>query len=335
MKISCLPWLAIVAVLAGLVLAAGCGGPVAEVDKPEAEQVFAIYLLEENPPAAEPGQPLGDLDELELLDEPWLTAEDMDFYDYATHCIYLKDEVLPIAARFPSAHVSAFVLVAGGERCYLGYFISPVSSYLPAAPYIMAAPTFSFYPEDILAIYYRPVQDAPADVRRDARIHDALSAAGKLHEGLSVALSDVTIVSRQAGETTLSYTFTVTNQDDEAVYVPDPDRMGSALFHYYTNGVYLSPGENTPSISASGKTVTAPAPYGSWEAAWFTRLGGGETMTRTVVLGGYPEIMPGTYRCQFTYRGPSRIAKSERTLPDGQLWLGGIPAAEYELVVSD
>ncbi len=329
MKVSVHWRLLLITVLAGLVLAAGCGGP-------KAEEVFAIYLLEENPPAASPGQPLGSLDELTLQAEPLLTIADLDFYDYATHCIYLNDQAVPFAARFPSANVSSFVLVAGGERCYLGYFISPVSSYLPMTPFIMMDANFSFYPEDILAIYYPQVLDISEDVRRDGRIRDSLLAAGKLREGLSVALSDVAVADRRAGATTLSYTITITNNDDGAVYVPDPDKMGSGIFHYYTNGVVITGKDPfSHSMTASPpRDISPPAPD-EWELAWFTRLGGGETITRTVRLGGYPDIPPGTYNCHFTYSGPSHIGKSERSLPDGRLWLGEIQVAEYEFVVSD
>jgi len=36
---------------------------------------------------------------------------------------------------------------------------------------------------------------------------------------------------------TIQYTFRLTNTDSEDLYVFDPDKTGSSVFHYYTNGI--------------------------------------------------------------------------------------------------
>lgn len=321
--------LVFIAVLLLLVLTAGCAGPSAGMD----DDVFSIYLAAGENAGGVPD----DLDEIELRVEPWLTIDDIDFYDYSTHYIFLKGDTAPaFPADMPTFLLYPFVVVAGGERCYAGNFVSPVSSYAPSTPVIMMDGTFNFYPQDIIFIQEGFFSRDGADVRDDERVREALLESGKLRESVNIELNDVEIISRRAGEATLSYTFTITNIGDEALYMPDPDKMGSDLFHYYTNGIYLEKTDNPRvSIWAEQKSVTAPQPYDSWEASWFTRLDGGESTERTVTLDGYPEIPPGTYACDFAYSGPSHIEKNERPLPDGRLWLGMIESTTFQITVEN
>ncbi len=312
-----------------LASAAGCAGPATETGG----NVFAIYLLEGENMRELPG----DLNELVLREEPWLTIDEIDFYDYSTHYIYLKeDRFPPFPSELPTSLLYPFVVVAGGERCYPGHFVSTVSSYAPPNPVIMMDDFAGFYPEDIIAIEEGYFGSTAPDLRDDKRVRQALLESHKLREGISVELKDVEIVSRRAGETTLSYTFTVTNNGDEALYVPDPDNMGSGLFHYYNNGVVLQNATN-PRVSfwAEHKSVTAPESHESWEKAWFTRISSGESIDRTVILNGYPEIPPGDYSCRFSYSGPHNIDKSERILPNGRLWLGRIQSSALMITVGN
>ncbi len=95
------------------------------------EDVFAIYLPEDmNTDYIKQGK--YELSNLQLRDEPWLSIDDIDFYDFSTHYIYLKQR----GKALPS-WTSPFVVVANGERCYLGQFHSPFSSSLPMSPTIM------------------------------------------------------------------------------------------------------------------------------------------------------------------------------------------------------
>ena len=60
-----------------------------------------------------------DLSQLELQDKPWLSIDDIDFYDLSSHCIYLKEDWPSLDVNARMSFVVPFVVVANGERCYL------------------------------------------------------------------------------------------------------------------------------------------------------------------------------------------------------------------------
>jgi hypothetical protein len=56
---------------------------------PNADTHYAIYLLKNS--ETNTGQILDkDLSELQLQNQPWLSDDDIEFYDWSSHCIYLK-----------------------------------------------------------------------------------------------------------------------------------------------------------------------------------------------------------------------------------------------------
>jgi hypothetical protein len=82
----------------------------------------------------------------------------------------------------------------------------------------------------------------------------------------------------------------VPNEGDDALYVPDPDKMGSSLFHYYTNGAYLESQNDVTPISGEygpSNSLDGPEPYDSWNVEWFTKMDSHQSMRRTVVGEGY------------------------------------------------
>jgi len=107
--------------------------PYPATDEPRTRPLFALYAA------------IGDIRDLEnspvegfgLGDEPILTNEDIVEYDWNTHTLQLR----PGSARrlhreYIRRAVTPFVVMANGQRCYLGAFVSPISSYLPQVPTI-------------------------------------------------------------------------------------------------------------------------------------------------------------------------------------------------------
>jgi len=319
-------------VLSWLVLpATGCDNTNVQENNQEHNDVFSIYLLAENLEGELPD----DLDKLKLQEEPWLSIEDIDYYDYSTHYIYLKKDKASLFGeglqnQMSSAKSSDFVVVADDERCYLGRFHPPFSSQMPMTPIISDYPGFELSPEDVIRIAnsFRP--DGSADLRDAPRIRDALSTAGKLSLGVSVTLSDVKVISRD-GITDVSYTFTITNESDESLYVPDPDKMEAGLFHYYTGGITLAGSEVYQIVLSAYDSSEAPQPHDSWDASWFTRLDSHESMERTLTFDSDQIVSEGNYSCSFRYSGPSRIEKEARTLSDGRLWIGTVESSPIEI----
>lgn len=266
-----------------------------------------------------------DLSQLELQDKPWLSLADIDYYDISSHYIYLKETTSIFGEDDKESFVKPFVVVANGERCYLGYFLSRFSSLLPRSPCIFY-PTF--LADDVIAIE-KPLPNGESDVRNDPRIREVLAKAGKLNPGLKIILNDASVVNR-AEVVTMSYSFTITNENDSPLYVPDPDKMGSSLFHYYTNGLWLTKiGNSQESFRASPSTVTSPEPLDMWDINWFTKLNSHESINRTVLLKGYDDnrIGYGDYQCSFTYKGPGMMSKNDRLRSDGRIWIGKIDAS--------
>lgn len=261
-----------------------------------------------------------DIDELHLAADPWLTSDDIAFYDYSTHCIYLKktkDEFFHISDSI-SMNDQPFVVCANDERCYLGSFHSGALSLAPAFPY-MDEFDINFYPEDVLHI--SKAWNQVDDVRNNGNIEDALRQLNLFHAGLSITLTSVDVTDN-SDTATIQYSFKIKNNDKDNLYVIDPDKMGSALFHYYTNGVVLK--NENEWIASYFKTVVAPEPFTSWNASWFVRINSGKSIQRTIQLKGYQHVPSGTYSCSMKYANPPKIDKEDRYLDDGRYWVGEI-----------
>jgi len=292
---------------------------------------FAIYLVANVDSQNLYSLTNSNLSELELEDKPWLSLKDIDYYDSSSHYIYLEDRTFTLDVDTKKSFVKPFVVVASGERCYLGYFVSMASSFLPQAPYVHYP---SFLADDVIAIE-NPISDGAIDMRNDPRIIEAFIKADKFNPGLRITLNEARVISR-AEVVTMSYSFTITNESDDPIYVPDPDKMGSDLFHYYTNGLLLTKVENPhESVWASQKPTISLEPITKWDIDWFTRLGSHESFDRTVVLSGYPEFDNGVYSCQFTYSGLDWILIDERTLSDGRIWIGKVDSNVIEIVIEN
>jgi len=167
-------------------------------------------------------------------------------------------------------------------------------------------------------------------VRTDARIKEALIAGEVYHAGIDVDLINVEIIDN-ADTSTVRYSFIIKNNDTDALYVADPNLMGTNLFHYYTNGVEFRDSDNHYYYSRY-KTTSSPEPHDSWEPDWFVKIESGASISRIVVLKRYPHFPSDTYNCYFKYGGPSGIELDDRIISDGRYWIG---STETEAITFD
>jgi len=277
---------------------------------------FNIFLLKDENMTANTASKQ-ELSNLELQIRHWVSSNDIEYYDYSAHIIYLKYEL--------KIHISTFgkpfVVVVNGERQYLGALWSGFSSSYYLGPVINVHPRF--YPDDIIHIsleQYLPQQSQ--DPRENDEIRDALKSTGKYHAGLECTIDKVEILdnNQQNNTCTLKYTYNIKNNDIFNLYVFDPEKMGNGLFHFFTNGVYFRD-ENNIYQSTTGHTL--PEPWNSWELDWLSLIASGDSIIKTVTKTGYPFIPPGSYDCYFRF--PSlrlQMSKEERVLPDGRIWIG-------------
>jgi hypothetical protein len=288
-----------------------------------------IYLLRDEGMTFEAAtkQPLS---ELRLQEKPWISSDDIKRYDWSAHIIYL-DKDIPISCQSISTAGKPFLVTANGERCYLGALWVAYSSFMMAGPKIWAEP--GVYLDDIVCITFDapdPQGQSIQDPRNDPRIKEALIANGQFHAGLQCTLEKVEVC-HTGNASSVRYTYTLRNLDKDNLYVLDPDRMGTNLFHYFTNGVYLTNADHH--YWAENKVVTAPVHWSDWELSWHSRLQSGIVMTRTVLLEGYPYIASGRYQCTFQFPSPPHIEKESRQLILGRIWIGRIDASVFILDV--
>jgi len=332
-----------------LIISAGIGCQQNNDSPGYTSDLFSIYLLKDtNINAGQAG--LIDLSELELKTEPWLSIEDIEFYDFSTHYIYLKEDKSSLFERDPDAFPTAasgkpFVFVAQGERSYLGEILSPVSSSGHMVPYILEGFPIGMspYPSDIIHIIRDPMYMGlpDEDVRTDENIKNALVQAGKFQAGLHVELKDIEITG-EPGTQIITYTFAVTNKGGEDLYVPDPDKMGIDLFHFYSRGVTLLPKDGGLSLLAADPPVTPASD--NWNLGWYTKIQGGESLLRTVVMPCSTTVAESSYLCYFRYSGPEiyfdnsgpiMIERDERTLDSGRLFMGEVYSDYIEYTLDD
>ena len=161
-----------------------------------------------------------------------INHEEIDYYDFSTHMIYLKEpHDFLHNYNWELANMS-FSVYANREKAYTGILFPAWSSSIASGPYI----DFPFwYPEYVIKVcyrskeYYTPENSAP-DPREDENIVNALKAYNQFHAGLSFSIDTIEFLPQ--GQ--LSFTFTIANNDTYNYYILSPDRMGIGLFHYFS-----------------------------------------------------------------------------------------------------
>ncbi len=119
------------------------------------------------------------LDSLTLDEAPFISYDDIIAYERSVHRMYLRENPSHYFLSDSDGVIwkifgTPFVVVAGGERIYLGSFYTAISSWLPGTPMIT-----DYQVDQIgksLTISPAPLGDSPGfiDVREDERILTAL-----------------------------------------------------------------------------------------------------------------------------------------------------------------
>ncbi len=303
---------------------------------------FAIYFLE-NPnlkikdilTKALADQDSTALDKVEIQNVPWLTNKDIDMYDFSSHLLYLKKDkslIFPalINGLYPMTWCNKpFMVVAEKKKRYIGVFTCALYSNPCPVPEINDAYNFLFYPNDLLYISWNWFANNDLnDSRNDKVIKEGLINSNIFHAGIDVKLNKIVFIDN-SDTSTVEYTYTIKNNDSDNLYVLDPDKIGSDIFHNFNNG---------PSFLKSDETFTRNAdltelrpPKDSWNLDWFIRINSGDSITRTVNLRGYQHFPTGTYYCEMYFQSIKQISKDQRVLSDGRYWIGSVLSPMYEI----
>jgi hypothetical protein len=138
---------------------------------------FALYLVTEPRFTTEAMKTA--LEDLKLSADPAVCDEDIAAYDWDTHVMHLTPEGLAWLPGMWGAY-QPFVLIADGNRIYMGELDSMLNSVGPTIPMVSRnrAPGGQGRMGNELRI--SPGQALAPDPRNDPRIRKALEAAGKL-----------------------------------------------------------------------------------------------------------------------------------------------------------
>ena len=148
---------------------------------PADTNLFAIYLVAGPVDNRLTVHGTGNWTHLPLLRAPIITERNLHAYEWKTHTLRLKGGMLPASLGRVPVQGIPFVVVAAGEKIYLGTFMTTFSSMAVAVPAIVADPIRGDLATMVIDRTYPGGDSGPGpDPRNDERIRRALEAAGKL-----------------------------------------------------------------------------------------------------------------------------------------------------------
>ena len=263
-----------------------------------------IYLVKEN--QLELHSPVIDIYALELENTPWVKGSDILFYDWSAHSFYLNKEIGK--SENSGKH---FVVVSGEQRLFTGVFWPMFMSSFPMIPSITPENEI-FTPKDVIRFGQFGFFE-PGELDKNLEFKKYLLENGILKHGIKVEL----IRLEKQNATTLKYTFSVSNLDEENIYVPDPEKMGAERFHFYTNAISLNKAD---SYYWPSEFETKESEY--VQSKWLVKLKPGTKITRTVSIDGFSSLPNGKVNATFRFPGAHLKESGAWQKPDGRVWLG-------------
>lgn len=284
-----------------LVLLTSCLGDV-ENYRNNQQSGIEIYIVKEGQLTVH--DTVADLNLLKLESQPWVKSSEIELYDWSSHTFYLNTG--KEKAKYSGRH---FVVVSGEKRLFAGVFFPLHMSSFPKMPAVSPEDDL-FYPKNV--IHFGLFHWFAGKMEQQSEFKKALIAADLLHEGIKVELTRV----KRKNQTTIEYTFQVTNIDKENIYVLDPDKMGASRFHYVTNGTWFSKDNTYYFPNQVNHTA-----FDKVQDSWYYKLHPGEKITREVELSNFQSLPSGKVKCSFSFPG-SNMKSGEWKKSDGRIWIG-------------
>ncbi len=294
--------------------------------KSDTKDNFSIHFLKDTSITIDELHDL-DLSDVKLLSKPWLSSDDIEFYDFSTHYIYLKTDFndfwpdLSDQNSIRNWHFKPFVVCAFDKPCYFGYMHVSTCASMKHEVYISDASYYDYDDIFILGnstLFLNDSKHSKTEARNDSNLKNALKEDGIYHAGLEVLINNVTL-SENSDTATVEYTFTVTNNDDDNLYVMDPDRIDSTILYCLMGLILID--ENNHSLRPIGSSGIDSQYLENWNPAWFTKVNSGKSITRTITAK-YQDIPSGHYYCKMSFDSDFFIQKNDRILTDGRYWVG-------------
>jgi hypothetical protein len=248
---------------------------------------------------------------LVINDSITYNSKHIDFYDFSSNLIYLKD-----GYNFSSSGFGTFKVLVDNEEIYTGRMHSMLSSRKPSGPVIQCAP--SFYNDYIIPIrFYNGIEYPSKDPRADLRIIKALKEQNQYKKGLACEILSVQRLSNNKIKINLQ----LTNFDSDKLLFLDQDKMGLELFHFFTHGLVLKDSLNNTFMH--NLTTKKPEPWDAWQNDWLSEINSNETKTISITYNSFGNIPVGQYTTIFEYPGLRyQVDKDELLQDNGRIWLG-------------
>ncbi|MCB0538803.1 MAG: hypothetical protein KDE33_14910 [Bacteroidetes bacterium] len=253
-------------------------------------------------------------------DKVVLDHNDIDYYDYSNHLIYLKNK-----KSFPNDIVDygTFTVFADKEEIYSGQLFPPNFTILPSKPTIFAK--HSRYGDYIIPIEYMmnitwdTLGNIMQDPRQDDRIIETLKKHNQFRAGLSCEIQSV----QYLASNDVKIELILKNSDSFNYYYLDPNKMGTTLFHYFTNGLVIRTfGNNYKKYNHKVEAISVE-PWNSWNKDWLSIINGNESKTITIVYDSFEDVPKGQYKATFEFPGLSfQVDKKDIVQDNGPIWLG-------------
>ena len=265
---------------------------------------FNIYLVKEGQLEIHSSEI--DLNSLVLEHIPWIKDSDIEFYDWSAHSFFLNDEIEK--GKHSGKH---FVVTSGQKRLFAGIFFPMHMSSFPSLPSISPEDGF-FGPKDVIRFGHFGFH-RPGGLNENMEFKAELISSGILREGIQVKITGL----KRVNSSTLKYTYKVTNKESGNIYIIDPNKMGTERFHYFTNGVSLIKDDNYYWAKDFESTQTD-----NIKTSWYHKLRPGQSITRSIELGGYNSLPTGKVNITFSFPGANLKDKGEWKKSDGRIWVG-------------
>lgn len=256
---------------------------------------------------------------LKVGDNAEFNYSDFEMYDSSAKVLYFKASY----PEFVDYKGSEFSFYADAVLIYKGYFWSSYSSSFPSTPYVTSDPFFYQYH----ALGFEYTNQNQPDPRNDSRLMSAFKEKDLLHSGLSVSSESVIVNGTQ-----VTFSCMITNRDEDGLYLLDFDKMGTNLFHYYTNGLIFV-NETQPEIIYCITDPQGPIPYNSWKMEWLSLVRSGESIQLDINYSLESPLKKGTYTAYFSYPGFTyQISKDDLIQGNGRIWLGEVTGSKKIII---
>lgn len=237
----------------------------------------------------------------------------IELYDSSTHIVYFKE----LHPEFDKLVQVPFTFYANGTEIYTGSVWPAFYNSGPTGPFIYS-PTI-FYQNFAIRVDDW-TKDKP-DPRNDPVLMQSLKVHNLLHSGLSVEINPPVI-----NGNLLTFLFTVTNQDKSDLLILDPDKTGTNLFHYFTNGLSIRNAANEY-VFTSNIEVEFPSPSNIWKIEWLSSLKSGDSRQFTLNYTLSSALNQGEYTALFEFPGLTSQVSIDQLVQNGnRIWLGDVQA---------